>query len=243
MPTRRAVAAPAAAGLHARSCWWSPFFGCLDLRRHLDRPALVQLASATARSSARCSGPRSGCSCVFGAADGRSSSAANMVVAYRLRPLFRPHVAGAGRASTATARSVTPIRRWLLVAVARRSSALFAGGSGVGQVAAASCCGGTGEPFGSDDPYFHKDIGFYVFDLPWLHYLVDFAMAALVRRAARRRGRALPVRRDPAAGHAATGSPVPAQAQISVLLGLFVLAQGRRLLARPLRPDHRSRAA
>jgi uncharacterized membrane protein (UPF0182 family) len=30
------------------------------------------------------------------------------------------------------------------------------------------------------DPYFHKDIGFYFFSLPWLHYLVDFVTTALV---------------------------------------------------------------
>ena len=40
-----------------------------------------------------------------------------------------------------------------------------------------------GEPFGTEDPYFGKDIGFYVFDLPWLHYLVDFAMARRCRSA------------------------------------------------------------
>ena len=37
-----------------------------------------------------------------------------------------------------------------------------------------------GVPFGQKDVWFKKDIGFYVFDLPWLHYLVDFAMATLV---------------------------------------------------------------
>ena len=36
------------------------------------------------------------------------------------------------------------------------------------------------QSFGKADPYFHKDIGFYFFSLPWLHYLVDFAITALV---------------------------------------------------------------
>ena len=39
---------------------------------------------------------------------------------------------------------------------------------------------GNREDFGKADPYFGKDIGFYVFDLPWLHYLVDFTMAVTV---------------------------------------------------------------
>ncbi len=55
------------------------------------------------------------------------------------------------------------------------------------------------QTFGTTDPYFHKDIGFYFFTLPWLHYLVNFAMVALVARPGRRPGRPLPVRRHPAA--------------------------------------------
>ena len=57
--------------------------------------------------------------------------------------------------------------------------------------------------------YFGKDIGFYVFDLPWLHYLVDFAMAVAVVALLAAAARALPVRRHPAADAAATGSPAP----------------------------------
>ncbi len=37
-----------------------------------------------------------------------------------------------------------------------------------------------GQEFGTADPYFHKDIGFYVFKLPWWHFVVDFAMTAVV---------------------------------------------------------------
>ena len=37
-----------------------------------------------------------------------------------------------------------------------------------------------GESFDKTDPYFNKDIGFYVFDLPWFHFMVDFVMAAAV---------------------------------------------------------------
>jgi len=35
-------------------------------------------------------------------------------------------------------------------------------------------------PFHTSDYYFHKDVGFYVFTLPWLHFLVGFTIAVLV---------------------------------------------------------------
>jgi uncharacterized membrane protein (UPF0182 family) len=34
-------------------------------------------------------------------------------------------------------------------------------------------------PFGSADPQFHRDISFYVFQLPWYRFLVDFGLVAL----------------------------------------------------------------
>jgi uncharacterized membrane protein (UPF0182 family) len=77
-------------------------------------------------------------------------------------------------------------------------------------------------PFGKTDPYFHKDIGFYVFTLPWMHYLVNFAMTALVIGLMAAvlvhylyGGIRLQSVADKVSG--------AAQAQISVLLGLFVL--------------------
>lgn len=37
-----------------------------------------------------------------------------------------------------------------------------------------------GTPFGQDDPHFGKDIGFYVFDMPWLTFLVSFVFSLLL---------------------------------------------------------------
>lgn len=37
-----------------------------------------------------------------------------------------------------------------------------------------------GTPFGQKDPQFHKDIGFYVFDYPWLRFLTSFSFAMIV---------------------------------------------------------------
>ena len=81
-----------------------------------------------------------------------------------------------------------------------------------------------GTDFGTTDPWFDKDISFYVFTLPWLHYLVDFAMAVLVVALIAAvvvhylyGGIRLQATRDRLSG--------AAQVQVSVLLGLFVLVK------------------
>ena len=145
----------------------------------------------------------------------------NMYLAYRWRPLFRPNSpeqTGLDRYREA----VTPIRLWLLVGVSVLLG-LFAGASAAGQWRQ-YLLWRNGTEFGSSDEYFNKDIGFYVFDLPWLHYLVDSAMAfvvvALLMAALVHYlfgGIRLQVTHDRLSG--------AAQAQLSVLLGLFVLAK------------------
>ena len=77
-------------------------------------------------------------------------------------------------------------------------------------------------PFGTQDPYFKRDVGFYVFELPWLHYLVDFGMAvtvlSLIAAAITHYlfgGIRLQARMDKLSG--------AAQVHLSVLLGVFVL--------------------
>ncbi len=63
------------------------------------------------------------------------------------------------------------------------------------------------------DPQFHKDIGFYVFQLPFLKFIAEWLFAGSGDRAHRHRGGALPQRRHPLpepvpAGHAAgQGAP------------------------------------
>ena len=79
-------------------------------------------------------------------------------------------------------------------------------------------------PFGHTDPYFNRDAGFYVFELPWWHYLTDFVMAVAViglMAAALVHylygGIRLSVARDRLSG--------AAQVHLSALLGVFVLAK------------------
>jgi uncharacterized membrane protein (UPF0182 family) len=145
--------------------------------------------------------------------------AANIIVAYRYRPLFRP--TSQEQASLDRYRNVVdPLRRWLLIGVAVVLG-LFAGASGAGQWRQFLLWRHQ-QPFNKTDPYFHRDIGFYVFELPWLHHLVNFSMAVVVLGLIAAAvvhylfgGIRLQVQRDKVSG--------AAQVQLSVLLGLFVL--------------------
>ncbi|QYJ05712.1 UPF0182 family protein [Nocardioides panacisoli] len=142
----------------------------------------------------------------------------NLYFAYRFRPLFG---LGGGDASVMRYRdAITPIRTWLLLGVAGVIG-IFAGSSAVGQWRA-YLMWRNGSSFGEDDAYFGKDVGFYVFDLPWWHFLVDFAMTATIVALLATAvvhylygGIRLQVRHDRLSG--------AAQVQLSVLLGLFVL--------------------
>ena len=102
---------------------------------------------------------------------------ANIYLAYRFRPMFRP--ASMEQANLDRYReAIDPIARWLLLGVSG-VMAVFAGSSGAGQwrTYLQAREGGT---FGFTDPFFGRDAGFYVFQLGWYHYLVDFAMTAMV---------------------------------------------------------------
>lgn len=145
----------------------------------------------------------------------------NIYLAYRFRPFFRPNSPeqnGLDRYREA----ISPIRTWLLIGISLVLGA-FAGSSAIGQWRS-YLLWRNGVPFGSEDEWFNKDIGFYVFDLPWLHFLVDFTMAVLVVALLASAlvhylygGIRLQTARDRLSG--------AAQVQLSVLLGLFVLAK------------------
>jgi uncharacterized protein len=147
--------------------------------------------------------------------------AVNIVIAFRLRPLFHPpspEQTGLDRYRQA----VTPIRTWLVVGISALLG-IFAGTSGAGEWRDYLLWRNK-VPFGQKDAYFDRDISFYVFELPWLHYLVDVVMAiAIVSLLA-----AAVVHylyggiRLQTPGDRLTGA---AQAQLSVLLGVFVLAK------------------
>ena len=78
---------------------------------------------------------------------------------------------------------------------------------------------------GPQDPYFNRDVGFYVFDLPFWHYLVDFVMAmAVVGLMASVLVNYLfgGIRLSGRPGERLTSA---AQIQVSALLAMFVLAK------------------
>ena len=146
----------------------------------------------------------------------------NLWVAYRLRPSFRansPEQANLDRYREV----ITPIRRALLISISL-VFAVFAGASATGKWRTYLLWDNR-QNFGTKDEYFDKDIGFYVFTLPWLHWLVDFAITALIIGLIAALvvhyvygGIRLQARTGKVSG--------PAQAQISVVLGVLVLLKG-----------------
>jgi uncharacterized membrane protein (UPF0182 family) len=156
---------------------------------------------------------------VFGLVMG-GAVAGTMVLAYRSRPLIQS--SGADNGLERYRDAVTPIRTWLLVGVSVVAG-VFAGASGSGKWRTYLLWRNGGD-FGRDDPYFGKDIGFYVFDLPWWHLLANFVMAAAVVALLLSLlvhylygGIRLQAHRDRVSR--------PAQAQLSTLIAVFVLAK------------------
>ena len=150
--------------------------------------------------------------------------AATIALGYRARPVLWPGMPGRPDDGLDRYRDlVGPVIGWL-VAGAATLMGLFAGASATGQWRSFSLWR-HGEEFGVTDPYFGKDAGFYVFDLPWWHYLVDFAMAlAVIGLLATLLTHYLfgGIRLSARPGERFTGA---AQVQVSVLLAVFVLAK------------------
>jgi uncharacterized membrane protein (UPF0182 family) len=147
-------------------------------------------------------------------------TAASIYLAFRYRPLIMP---AADRSGLDRYRStIAPVSTWVLVSVSAMLG-LFAGSSATGQWRNFMLWR-NGVPFGQKDVYYGKDIGFYVFDLPWLHYAVDSVMAmtfiGLLVSATTHYlygGIRLQDPHDKLSG--------AAQVQLSALLGVFVLAK------------------
>ena len=155
---------------------------------------------------------------VFGGAMA-AAVALNIALAYRARPML----INGGDASLSRYRdAVAPVSAWLLGGVSALMG-MFAGASASGQWREYSLWRHS-TPFGRTDPYFDRDVGFYVFELPWWHFVTGFVMAlAVVGLLAAAvvhylyGGIRLSVPRDRL-------SPA-AQVHLSVLLGIFVLAK------------------
>ena len=146
----------------------------------------------------------------------------NLFLAFRLRPMFRPH--SPEQANLERYREVvTPMRRALLIGISLIFG-IFAGVSATGKWRTFLLWTNR-EDFGKADPYFGKDIGFYIFSLPWLHFMVDFLMTAVFTALLLAAvlhylygGIRLQSASDKVSG--------AAQAQLSALFGVFLLLKG-----------------
>ncbi len=150
--------------------------------------------------------------------------ALSMAMAYRFRPVFWPGMPGQPDDGLDRYRELLVPRMSWVIAAASIAMGLFAGASATGQWRSYSLWRHS-QSFGTDDPYFGKDAGFYVFDLPWWHYLVDYAMAlAVVGLMATLLINYLfgGIRLSSRPGERVTSA---AQIQISALLALFVIAK------------------
>ncbi|GAA2178287.1 UPF0182 family protein [Brooklawnia cerclae] len=162
----------------------------------------------------------------------------NMVVALRMRPHGVP--AQAGRSSTLSRyRRVMDARTKLFVAVPVIVLGLLAGAGAV-SVTDTFLAWLNATPFGTTDPYFNRDISFYVFDLPWWRFVVSQVMwtfiislvATAVVHFISGATRTSPLRlSSPVEGQAPeikVSNPfgASAQAHMSVLLGIIMILIG-----------------
>lgn len=150
--------------------------------------------------------------------------AVTMAMAYRYRPVLWPGMPGMPDDGMDRYRQLLAPRMGWVIGGAAAVMGLFAGASASGQWRSYSLWRHS-QDFGTTDPYFGKDVGFYVFDLPFWHYIVDFVMAlAVVGLIASLVMNYLfgGIRLSARPGERLTSA---AQIQVSALLALFVLAK------------------
>ena len=103
--------------------------------------------------------------------------ASSLVIAYRTRPLYIP-VTPAQQVLEQYRQAIEPLRRiavWAVPVVL----GLLAGSGSMGAWRTFLLWANR-EPFGIKDPQFGLDVGFFVFTLPWLRFVVSFVTVVLV---------------------------------------------------------------
>jgi uncharacterized membrane protein (UPF0182 family) len=103
--------------------------------------------------------------------------AGNLYLAYRLRPLLRPH--SAEQATLERYRMILAPRLGTWIAVAGLVIGFFAGLSAQARWSDWMLFR-NGEPFGVTDPEFNVDISFYIFEFPLWRYLLGLGFTAVV---------------------------------------------------------------
>lgn len=103
--------------------------------------------------------------------------AASLVIAYRTRPIYVP-VTPAQQVLEQYRQAIEPLRRIALVVIPVVLG-LLAGSGSMGAWRTYLLWANGGD-FGTKDPQFGLDVGFFVFTLPWLDFLVSFVTVVLV---------------------------------------------------------------
>ncbi|HEX6917071.1 MAG TPA: UPF0182 family protein, partial [Phycicoccus sp.] len=103
--------------------------------------------------------------------------ASSLVIAYRTRPIYVP-VTPAQQVLEQYRQAIEPLRRIALIAVPVVLG-LLAGSGSMGAWKTVLLWVNR-EPFGVQDPQFGLDVGFFVFTLPWLTFVVSFLTVVLV---------------------------------------------------------------
>ncbi|MBD3783088.1 MAG: UPF0182 family protein [Micrococcales bacterium] len=103
--------------------------------------------------------------------------AVSLAVAYRTRPLYVP-VTPAQQVLEQYRQAIEPLRR-LAIIVVPVVLGLLAGSGSMGSWRTFLLWANR-QPFGTKDPQFGLDVGFFVFTLPWLRFVVSFVTVVLV---------------------------------------------------------------
>ncbi|MBM6400713.1 UPF0182 family membrane protein [Phycicoccus sonneratiae] len=103
--------------------------------------------------------------------------AVSLVVAYRTRPIYVP-VTPAQQVLEQYRQAIEPLRRVAVVGIPVVLGLLA--GSGSMGAWKTFLLWANAVPFGTKDPQFGLDVGFFVFTLPWLRFVVSFVTVVLV---------------------------------------------------------------
>jgi uncharacterized membrane protein (UPF0182 family) len=114
---------------------------------------------------------------VVGAVVAAALVASSLIIGYRARPIYAP-ATQQQQALDRYREMIEPLRRVATV-VAPAMVGLFAGAAAAGQWKVFLLWANR-QSFGVTDPTFNLDVGFFVFTLPWLSFLVSFLSMVLI---------------------------------------------------------------
>ncbi|MDF2710142.1 MAG: hypothetical protein K0R62_5794 [Nonomuraea muscovyensis] len=102
----------------------------------------------------------------------------NMLLAFRMRPMFGPAMFGGGSGADRYRMALDPHRKLIFI-VGMGMLALFAGSSFAGQWKTWLQFV-NGQPFGKTDAEFGMDISFFMFDYPFIRMVLNFLFTAVI---------------------------------------------------------------